>query len=236
MIEVVKVKDRDEGNLRARDIIKNIVDSQTLLALSGGTSPDYRKMIVEPATPLRSARQSFEGQSIMPGAICVVDERYGEPFHKDSNELLLQNAQVFDFAQKNSIELHKILCGREILETEKEYDKTIIDLFGKFSKKVGVMGVGANLHTAGVFPYSAAVKAPDFVVAETVEDKFPQRITLTLRALGEFANFVILAFGPAKQDALRVMLDEKETDMQKYPAIFYRKCFAKSWLITDQEV
>ena len=98
------------------------------------------------------------------------------------------------------------------------------------------MGIGANLHTAGIFPYSVAAKSPNFVEAEVVEGSFPKRITLTLRALGEFTNFVILAFVKEKREALRIMLDEGENDMQKYPAIFFRKAKIKSYLITDQNV
>src|SRR3972149_8873339 len=185
MIKVVNVEDREEGNKKAHDILKKLVDNKTLLALSGGTSPDYRKMIVEPA-------------DIMPGAICVVDERYGKPFHKDSNELLLKNHGVKDFADKECIESHKILKGKDFLETAKVYEKEIEDLFKKFKKKVGVMGVGVNLHTAGIFPFSVAAHSPDYVVSEKVDDKFPKRVTLTLKALGEFTSFVILVFGKEK--------------------------------------
>lgn len=223
MINIIKVKNRTEGNLKAHALLKKIIDSETLLALSGGTSPDYQKMIVKPA-------------DILPGAICVVDDRFAEPFHKNSNELLLKKEGVFDFAKRQNLELHKILSGKGFLETEKDYDKVIIRLFKKFKKKVAVMGIGANLHTAGVFPYSAAAKSPDFVVAETVEDRFPRRITITLRALGEFQYFVILAYGRQKRKALKIMLNERENDMQKYPVIFYRKAFAKSYLITDQKL
>ena len=219
MIDVVKVKNREEGNRKAHDILKKLVDKKTLLALSGGTSVDYRVM--------------FGQDEINPGAICVVDERFGKPFHKDSNELLLKNQGVKDFADRFCIESHKILKGKDFLETAKVYEKEIEDLFKKFKKKVGVMGIGANLHTAGIFPQSVAGKSPNFVEAEVVEDTFPKRITLTLKALGEFMNFVILGFGKEKEDALRKILDEKENDMQKYPAIFYRKSFAKSYLITD---
>ena len=98
------------------------------------------------------------------------------------------------------------------------------------------MGVGTNLHTAGIFPYSVAGKSPNFVEEEVVEDAFPKRITLTLRALGEFTNFVILAFGKEKKGSLRKILDEKENDMQKYPAIFYRKYPVMSYLITDIKI
>lgn len=223
MIEIVKVKNREEGNLKAHDILKNVVDGQTLLALSGGTSPDYEAMIVKPA-------------DIIPGAICVVDERYAEPFHQHSNELLLKNSQVIDYCERKGIDFYKILEGKGIEQTAEDYDQLMSELFVKYPKKVGIMGIGSNLHTAGLFPHTESVKSAKFVTFETVNDQFPQRVTLTLRALGEFGYFVVLAFGPAKQDALMLMLDEKENDMQKYPAIFYRKCFAKSYLITDQNV
>ena len=221
MIKVVNVKNREEGNRKAHGILKKLVDTNTLLALSGGTSPDYKKMIVEPG-------------DILPGAICVVDERFGKPFNKNSNELLLKNQGIKDFADKKCIESHKILKGKDFLETAKVYKKEIEDLFKKFKKKVGVMGIGTNFHTAGIFPYSVAAKGPNFVQAEVVDDQFPKRITLTLKALRQFTNFMILAFGSAKQNALMEMLDNNKNDMQKYPAIFYRKSKIKSYLITDQ--
>ncbi|MBI2326692.1 6-phosphogluconolactonase [Candidatus Curtissbacteria bacterium] len=240
MIELVKVKDRDEGNLRAHDFLKEVVDDQTLLALSGGTSPDYRKMIATTQVTEMKAEDTEQkaegtsgGQGILPGAICVVDERYGKPYHQNSNELLLKNAGIIDYCDLKNIEFHKILEGRGIEQTAEDYDQLMSELFVKYPKKIGVMGIGANLHTAGLFPKGESVKSAKLVTFETVEDQFPQRISLTLKAFGEFGNFIIFAFGEEKKEALRKMLDEKENDMQKYPAIFFRKAFAKSWLVTD---
>ena len=220
MIDLILVKNKTEGNLKAHKILKDTVDVRTLLALSGGTAPNYKKMIVEP-------------DDFIPGAIAVVDERYGEQFHKNSNELLLKKAGVKEFADSHCIETHKIITGNSFLDTEKIYEKTVGELFEKFKKRVAVMGIGANLHTAGIFPHSAALKSPDYVVAQVVDDKFPKRISLTLKALGEFDSFVVLMFGKEKRKALEILLDEKEHDMQKYPAIFYRKTHAKVSLITD---
>lgn len=233
MIQLIKVKDRDEGNLKARDLLTSLVDQKTLLALSGGISPDYRKMIVDSATPLRSSRQSFEGQSILPGAVCMVDERFGMPLHQNSNELILKSSGLTGYLEKQEIEFYRILKGKNLEETARNYNQIIEDLFKKFAKRVGVMGVGANLHTAGLFPNSEAAHSPYYVVYEVVDSVFPQRISLSLKALGEFQNFVILVFGQGKKEALKKLLDESENDMQKYPAIFYRKCFAKVYLITD---
>lgn len=223
MIDIVKVKDRDGGNLKACDILKEIVDAQTLLALSGGGSPDYKKILIETG-------------NIIPGAICVVDDRFGEPFHRDSTELLLREAGIKRFADDNCIESRKILTGKDLIETGRDYAKVIADLFSRFPKRIGLMGVGANLHTAGIFPFSLAAKSPELAVGETVDDEFSKRVTITLRALGEFTNVIILMFGSAKQNALKILLDEDQNNMQKYPAIFYRKAAVKSFLITDIEL
>ncbi|MEX2028097.1 MAG: 6-phosphogluconolactonase [Candidatus Curtissbacteria bacterium] len=223
MIDLIKVKDRDEAQVKAHDILKEIVDPLTLLALSGGRTPDYRKMIVEPA-------------DINPGAICVVDERYGEPFHEKSNELLLKNQGVKECTDDRCIEAHKILIGRDFLETGREYEKVMDDLFVRFKKRVGVMGIGADLHTAGILPFSTATKSPNYVEAQVVEDAFRERITITLKALGEFTSFVLMVLGDEKKEAVKKMLDEAENDMQKYPAIFYRKAPIKSYLITDVKI
>lgn len=226
MITVVKVQDREEGQVKAHEILKPLVDRQTLLVLSGGTSPNYRRMIVDP-------------EDILPVAVCVADERWGESFHKDSNELFLRNAGIIDFCRKNGIGYHGVLKGgalvkgRTLKEIASEYDRVITKLFSGFSKKVGVMGIGSNLHTAGIFSNSVALHSPDYVVGEEVDDQFRKRITLTLKALGEFSNFVILVFGEEKRSALVKMLDEGQNDMQKYPAIFYRKVKILSFLITD---
>lgn len=220
MIEVIRVLDKITGNLKAHDVLANLVDGQFLLALSGGSSPDYRKIIIEQG-------------DVLPGAVCVADERFGMPFHDDSNELLLKEAGLIDFLGVRDIKFYKILSGESIEITAQNYNEQIFGLFSSFPKKIGVMGIGENLHTAGIFPDSIATKSPQLVVAETVDDRFPRRITLTLKALGQFNSFVILVFGESKKEALTKLLDESENDMQLYPAIFYRKCLAKCYLITD---
>ena len=223
MIEVVKVLDRITANERSHDILKGIVDGQTLLALSGGASPDYRKMIVEPA-------------DLVPGAICLADERYGAPSHDDSNEILIRNSGLVDFLEVRNVKFYKILRGEEFEKTAQDYRKVISELFSQFPKKVGIMGIGVDSHTAGIFAGSAACASADLVVAETIEDRFPKRITLTIRALEQFNFFVILAFGEEKREALTKLFDENENDLVKYPAIFYRKSSAKSYLITDLDI
>jgi len=220
MIQLAKVANHDEGQIKAHQILLEIVGQDTLLVLSGGTSNDYKKMIVDHA-------------DIKPAEVCMADERYGLPFHENSNEFLIKNFGMIDYLASKRIKFHKILEGKSIEQTEKSYDQTIRTLFAKYKDKVGIMGVGANVHTAGIFPNSKALKTPAYVVSEMVDDVYPQRVTMTLKALGEFTSFVIMMFGAEKRGALSIMLNPNENDIQKYPAVFFRKCRAIAHLVTD---
>ena len=221
MIEIVKVADRTSGNEKANEILRNLVDSQTLLVVSGGSSPDYDKILVTPG-------------NLLPGAVCLGDEHYGRPLHIDSNELILKQSGLIDYLHLRNIEFHKILTGQAAQIVAENYNLKIAELFRKFPKKVGIMGVGPNLHTSGIFPKSNALTSENYVISEIIEtDRFPSRITLTMKALGEFTSFVILMFGAEKKEAILRMMDENENDLQLFPAIFYRRTPIKSYLITD---
>lgn len=220
MIQLARVANREEGQIKAHQILTELVSKDFLLAVSGGTSVDYKEMIVGPG-------------DIHPGAVCMVDERYGMPYHENSNELLVKKSGLIEYLASIKIPFTKVLEGKSLEQTEKDYDLKIRTLFAKYADRVGVMGVGPNLHTGGIFPNSKALKSPAYVVSEVVDDTYPQRVTLTLKALGEFTSFLILMFGEEKKEALKKMLDVAENDIQSNPAIFYRKCRANAHLVTD---
>lgn len=223
MINLERVANRDEGQIKAHQLLTELVGQDTLLALSGGTSNDYKKMIVDHA-------------DVKPAEVCMVDERYGMPFHESSNELLIKNFGLMQYFAGKKVAFHKILEGKTITQTEQSYDQVVRTLFAKYPDKVGVMGVGANVHTGGIFPNSKALKSPAYVVSEMVDDVFPQRVTMTLKALGEFTSFIIMMFGEEKREALSKMLSADENDLQSFPAIYFRKCTANAHLITDIKV
>jgi len=223
MIQVIKVKDPLLGNFRANGLLRIFVDSATLLALSGGRSPNYNQMIVVP-------------RNILPGAVCMVDERYGPPNHSNSNELLLEKSGLADFFKSKNIELQKVLSNLAFEETAFDYDRRLRELFVKYDKKVAIMGIGSDLHTAGIFANSLAITSPKFVVPQVVDDEFPKRITMTFKALKRFNAFIILAFDQEKKETLKKLLEDKEEDIDKYPAFFFKKTAIKSYLITDVDL
>lgn len=223
MIQLIKVKDPLIGNFRANGILRIFVDSATLLALSGGRSPDYNQMVVVP-------------RNILPGAACLVDERYGPAGHAGSNELLLERSGLADFFKSKNIELHKVLSVLPFEETAFDYDRRLRELFVKYEKKVAVMGIGNDLHTAGIFANSPAIDSPKYIVSQVVDDEFPKRITMTFKALKRFNAFIILAFGQDKKEVLKKLLEDGSEDIRKYPAVFYKKIATKSYLITDVDI
>lgn len=223
MIQIIKVSGHEEGNRKAHELLKVHLSKKSLLVMCGGIYTDYRAMIVVP-------------NDLLIGAACVGDERYGEQFHMHSNELLIKNFGVLSYFEKKGIEFYKILNGQDVHSTAKQYNLIATALLSRFGERVGVMGIGADAHTAGIFPQSLATHSPDYVVEEAVDNEFSERITMTLKALGEFTTFVILAFGEKKVQAIRTVLDETETDLYKYPAVFYRTSPIRSYLITDADV
>lgn len=220
MIIIEQVENKEEGQEKTHKLLTEIVGVNTLLALSGGTSVDYRKVIVDPG-------------DIHPGDVCVVDERYGNPFHLTSNELLIKNTGLLEYLEDNHVPFSKYLQGIPITQTAQNYDQVIRTLFNKYDEMVGIMGVGINSHTAGIFPNSKALTVNDYVTNEIVDDTFPQRLTITLKALEEFTTFIVMIFGEEKREVLTRMLNENENDIKKYPAIFYRKCKANVYVVTD---
>jgi len=220
MIQIIKVKDPLLGNFRANSLLRIFVDSQTLLALSGGRSPNYNQMIVLP-------------RNIIPGAACLVDERYGSVGHAGSNELLLERSGLVDFLKSKNIELHNVLSVLPFEETAFDYDRRLRELFVKYEKKVAIMGIGNDLHTAGIFANSLAIDSPKYVVSQVVDDEFPKRITMTFKALARFNAFIILAFGQEKKEVFKKLLEDGLEDIRKYPAVFFKKTAIKSYLITD---
>ncbi len=220
-MKIIKCKDKNEASKKALELILQIIDKNTLLLLSGGTSPDllYRLMVQE---------------RIRPGAVAMIDERYGLPMHENSNEKMIFNSGLADYINKEGIPFHKILTGADMEETTKHYEQIIRDLFKKFSRKVAVMGIGSDGHTAGIKPGLEINPAKLVVSFDDINGPFGKRITLTFKALAQIDEFIVLSFGENKRLALRKMSTERDKNL--IPAVFYTECSGKVTLLTDCEV
>ena len=160
--------------------------------------------------------------------IALIDERYGPVGHPDSNWHQLQAAGL-DMKQAASIP-----CLREGLsqqETAQAYEARLRVAFESSDCIIGLLGMGADGHIAGILPESVAAKPCQHLV---IDYKGPdhQRITLTFKALDKITALYVFAFGASKLSALQQLYDQ-EIDIEKQPAQFLKR-HQESYLYNDQ--
>lgn len=235
-IEVVGVAGKEEGSKRALDFLH--VDKNTLLLLSGGTTPD------------RFYQLLAETKKFKPGAVALVDERFGSPFHEQSNEKMIRDTGFFKAMENKKVPVERILKDsvNERERTAMLYEARLRQLFSIYRKRVAIMGIGEGGHIAGIAPNSSDFENPIFGeeykgrLVGNFDDrgKFGERITLTPGALAEIDTFIILAFGLSKAEALKKFVHGPVEDTKTFPAMWLRWASlvpnVNVILITDQPV
>lgn len=227
-IRVFTVNNPQEGFDLAKDILYKNVDVQTLLLLSGGSTPKtlYGELALE--------------RTLNVGAVAMVDERPGEKNHASSNEKMIDGTGLLSYLRSKGINFSPIIKeGITKQETTEDYDRTVRNLFEKFGKKVAVLGIGEDGHTAGVpIGVQASESAINGYVAgyNTFPSEPKERISLTFKALSQLDQLIILAFGVSKQKPLRKMFEDGP--IEEIPARFYTRSdiAPKTLLITDQKI
>ena len=97
-----------------------------------------------------------------------------------------------------------------------------------------MLGLGADGHTASLFPYTAALNektAP--AVANWVEKLGEYRLTITFPAINRASNIIFLALGEEKAAAVAAVL-EGDFDPEKYPAQNVRPAAGKVYWLLDE--
>lgn len=230
-VSVAKVADQQKGFELASNILSKIIDKRSVLYLSGGKTPRelYSKLAGD--------------ESLTPGAVGMVDERYGERFHENSNEKMIRDAGLLRYLEIIDIPFYPILQpGLSREETATEYDAKLRSLQSTFPKHVGVLGIGADGHTAGL-PAGVqklkvkSQKETNFVEAiDNFLGQFRERITMTFMGLAMLDILLVLVFGPDKRDALKLIFQDGSEE--EVPGRFYKRpeIAPKTLLITDQEI
>lgn len=113
-VPFVTVSNGEQGIKLSKKILYKVVSKNSVLYLSGGRTPQemYSELAKE--------------ENIHPGAVALVDERYGpsatqdeqsealragKPFHDNSNELLLKDSGFLRYLQMKDIPFFSILQG-----------------------------------------------------------------------------------------------------------------------------
>lgn len=126
----------------------------------------------------------------------LTDERFGDVGHADSNWQQMSQAGIY-FAKAT---LLPALNGADQATTTTAYATSLSQAFAKADYKLGLFGMGADGHTAGILPGSPAVTDGQWAVSYQADPFI--RLTMTPKAIRHLDEAVLYAMGQAKQTAL----------------------------------
>lgn len=185
------------------------------IALSGGTTPRGLYSLLASS----SYRERIDWRATH---VFWADERAVAPDHEDSNfrlaqELLLSQVPI---ARKN---VHRIRGEDGPAFAASSYEQELLSLFDKdpFLFDLVILGMGADGHTASLFPGSRALPAASALVLPVAAGGTAhERITLTLAAINRCRQVLFLVAGAEKAGTVREVLEGK--DRERYPAALVR--------------
>lgn len=126
----------------------------------------------------------------------LVDERYGEVDHKDSNTRQLLDSG-FDTA---GLAFYPVLTGQDIESATRAYGQTLRRLSRRTAVTIGLFGMGSDGHTAGLLPGNPLMSASDFVGHFDGDDY--RRVTVTPSFIHRIDEAILYAVGDAKWPVL----------------------------------
>jgi 6-phosphogluconolactonase/glucosamine-6-phosphate isomerase/deaminase len=162
--------------------------------------------------------------------VLLIDERFGEPGHKDSNYKQLLDAgfspEIVDF--KPVLKEHLDYLS----ETTSAYDHMVRNAFSEADFVVGQFGIGPDGHTAGILPGSTAADDNENLVA-SYETPIYDRITLTPKAIKAMSVCYVYVMGENRKDVIEE-LERKNLPVNVQPAQIFKE--VKEAYIINREI
>lgn len=192
----------------ANHLIQPLKNSKKVLWLvCGGSNIDPQVKV------MNALRDSLSDDELSNLTILPMDERYGLRDHADSNFRQMREAGFKAGPANYKDVLEK---GLILGETVSYYAELVESAFADANFVLGTFGMGADGHTAGVLPNSAAVND---VAATVVGYQAPGyiRLTLTPPWLVKCDVSFLMAYGEAKNEALN-NLQKNQKCLEDMPA------------------
>jgi 6-phosphogluconolactonase len=158
------------------------------------------------------------------------DERTVPPDHEDSNYRMARET-LLDHIRVGSV--HRIRCELPPDEAATAYEEELRDFFGEELPRFDLilLGIGADGHTASLFPETPALEVADrWVVSNPVPKLDTNRITLTVPVINAARSVDFLVAGEDKAEALKEIL-EGDADPRKYPARLIQPPGGPDWML-----
>ena len=131
------------------------------------------------------------------------DERCVPPDHSDSNYNMVRQA-LLEHVPVPSENVHRIMGELEPIEAAAQYQVEIESVLGQEpSFDLILLGMGADGHTASLFPTTSALEEDSLSVVAVYVDKLQSwRVTLTLPVINRARHLLFLVTGSVKASAL----------------------------------
>ena len=206
-----------EAVLRERLLNELNNSNRVLFLLSGGSNIQTAVRIISAIPENLKANLS----------ISLIDERYGDAGHSDSNwQQLLLAGLTSDAAT-----FYQVLQGKDLEETREAYEAFIKTSLEENDISVGLLGIGPDGHTAGILPNSPAASENSQLVAGYTSEPY-KRLTLTFPALKKLSTAYIFAYGETKKPTLQ-QLKSQNIDLSEQPAQILKQ-LKEAYLYNDQ--
>lgn len=200
-------------------LVRELADGRRVLWLvSGGSNiPASVRVMTNISGPLSKGL-----------SISLIDERWGEPGHKDSNwQQLLQAG----FDGKRASLLPVLRPGSDFKQAVKDYESLLERAFADNDTAVGQLGIGPDGHIAGILPGSKAA-SEDKAMAVGYDAPPLKRLTMTFPALRRLDAAYAFAFGGPKRQTLESLLSKK-LSLDEQPARILDE-LAEAYVYNDQ--
>ena len=190
-------------------------DGRLTISLAGGETPRALYRLLVPA-PLDWSRIHFFWG----------DERGVPPTDPQSNYRMVKE-ELLSKVRAPEENVHRIQAEKPIEEAAAAYEEELLRFFGGRPRfHLALLGMGADGHTASLFPGSPALEVRDRVVVAA-----SGRVSLTAAALNRSAQIFFLVSGAQKAAALAAVLEGPPAPHQ-FPAQLIRpESGALTWLV-----
>lgn len=219
-MQVIKSADPEDGvndlSTRMNDALKK--GRRVLWLVSGGSN-------ITSAVEIMRRVSTEDSRKLY---ISLIDERYGEPGHQNSN---LQQLLIAGFEPKKAQLIPVLEKGLSLEETARSYEKVLINHLEKTDMSIGLLGIGADCHIAGILPNSSAAIENEKYVAAYNSDNY-ERVTTTFPLIEKLDICYAFAFGEGKNQALNEVMEGSHSLVEK-PALILRE-LKESYLYSDQ--
>ena len=190
------------------------------VALSGGSTP--RDLYALLASPEFSAPIDWTRVHFFWG-----DERAVPPDHPDSN-YRMANETLLSRVHPPAQNIHRVRAELPPADAAREYEQTLQEFFGHRLTQTNtdkeenprssafirvpaldliLLGLGANGHTASLFPHTPVLhETTRWVAAEYIDEVKMWRITLTAPVINAAENILWLVAGADKAETVRAVL------------------------------